>query len=174
MSSRHGTGDLNGISFSSNYIKPIKKNLSYLITIGGSTHQGKNELIYNLNGKDIDGSILYTTSGIQLGFGLDYNLIKIKKHKFNVRLIPFIRYQSTSIPDVSTILYPPITELPLPVIYFEQFRPSETIAAGLESNLIYNLTLFNTVSLNLIASFQFDTNGDTLRGLGIGLVKTFN
>lgn len=172
-SSRHGTGDLNGVSFTSNYIKPINKNFSYLFSIGGSTHHGKDELLFNVEGRDIDSSILFTTSGIQLGIGLDYKFINTYKHKFRFRLIPFIRYQSTSIPDVSTILFPPLTELPFPVIVFEQNSPSETLAVGLESNFIYNFRLFKTLSINILGSFQFDSNGDTLRGLGLGLVKSF-
>jgi hypothetical protein len=171
--STHGTGDINGFNFSSNYINTINNKLSYLISFGGSTHHGKDVLFYNVDNRNIDGSILFTTSGIQLGFGLDYKFINFKTHTFRFRLVPFLRYQSTSIPDVSTILFPPLTELPIPVIFFEQNTPSETLAIGLETNIVYNFSVSSSISLNLVGSFQFDTNGDTIRGFGLGIAKSF-
>ncbi|MDR9400218.1 MAG: hypothetical protein RI558_02250 [Psychroflexus sp.] len=173
MRSIHGTGDLSGYNFSSNYINPISTKLSYVFSVGGFTHSGSKSLLFAFDDRFIDSSILYTTSGIQLGFGLDYKFINSKKHKFHFRMIPNLRYQSTSIPDVSTILYPPLTELPFPVIVFENNSPSETIAAGIESDLLYNFKLNNTISINLLGSLQFDTNGDTIRGFGLGIVKSF-
>lgn len=171
--SKHGSGDLSGFNFSVNFVKPIKKNLSYVISVGGSTHQQKKELFFTIDGIDNDGSILYVTSGFQVGFGLDYKFINFDKHKFGIRLIPFGRYQSTSLPDVVTILYPIITDLPIPVIYFEQTTPSQTIAVGLNTSLFYNIKLHKTLSLNLLGSFQFDSNGDNIIGYGLGLVKSF-
>jgi hypothetical protein len=169
----HGTGDISGFNFAGNYISSINKSFSLVFSFGGSTHSDKDVLIFDVDDRVIDGSILYTTSGIQVGFGFGYNFINANRHKFVLRLVPFGRYQSTSIPDVSTILYPPLTELPFPVIVFENNSPSETIAAGIESDLIYNFKLNNTISINLLCSLQFDTNGDTIRGFGLGIVKSF-
>ncbi len=171
--SLHGTGDISGFNFAGNYISSINKSFSLVFSFGGSTHSGTDSLLYTLDERTIDSSILYTTSGIQVGYGLDYKFFNLKKHKFIFRIIPFLRYQSTSIPDSRSFLFPPITELPFPVIVFENNSPSETIAVGLESNLIYNYKLSSSFSINLLGSFQFDTNGDTVRGFGLGIVKSF-
>lgn len=173
MRSIHGTGDISGFNFSCNYVSSMNNSFSYVISIGGSTHSDKDVLIFDFDDRVIDSSILYTTSGIQVGLGFDYNFINADRHKFVLRLVPFGRYQSTSIPDVSTVLFPSLTELPFPVIVFENNSPSETIAAGIESNLLYNFKLNNTISINLLGSLQLDTNGDSIRGFGLGIVKSF-
>jgi len=172
-SSKNGSGDLSGFHFNANFVKSLKNNFCYVISIGGSTHQRKNELFFTINGRENDGSILYVTSGFQVGFGMDYKFINFEKHKFGIRIIPFGRYQSTSLPDVVTTLFPIITELTFPVIYFEQTSPSQTLAVGLDTSFIYNIKLYKSFSLNLLGNFQFDTNGDTIRGLGLGVVKSF-
>ena len=171
--SKHGSGDFLGFDFSTNFVKPIKKNLSYVISVGGSTHQRKKELFFTINGVENDGSILYVTSGFQVGFGLDYKFVNLDKHKFGIRLIPFGRYQSTSLPDAVTTLFPIITDVPFPVIYFERTSPSQTLAVGVDTSLIYTIKLYKTFSLNLFGSFQFDTNGDNIIGYGLGIVKSF-
>lgn len=173
LRSKHGSGDLLGINFNTSFIKPIKKNLSYVITAGGSTHQRKKELFFTINGIENDGSILFVTSGFQVGFGMDYKFINFDIHKFGIRLIPFGRYQSTSLPDAVTTLFPIITDIPFPAIYFEQTSPSQTLAVGIDTSLIYNIKLHKTFSLNFLGSFQFDTNGDNIIGYGLGLVKAF-
>lgn len=169
----HGTGDMIGLSYNTSFVKPIKNNLSYVISVGGSTHQWKDELIFNINGRVNDGSILYVTSAFQLGYGFDYKFINSSKHKLGVRLTSFGRYQSTSLPDSRTILYPLITGVDFPVIYFSQTSPSQTFAVGLDTNLIYKIKVYKTISLNFVGSFQFDTNGDNIIGFGLGIVKSF-
>ena len=171
--SKHGSGDLLGFNYNINFVKPMKNNFSYVISVGGSTHQRKNELFFTVNGRENDGSILYVTSGFQVGYGLDYKFINSEIHKFGIRLTGFARYQSTSLPDAVTTLYPPLTSVTFPVIYFEQSSPSQTFALGLDINLIYNIKIYKSISLNLLGSFQFDTNGDNIIGLGLGFVKSF-
>ena len=173
LRTKHGTGDMLGFSFNTNFVKPIKKNLSYVISVGGTTHQQKDELFFTVNGRENDGSIVDVTSGFQIGYGLDYKLINSKNHKLGIRLVAFGRYQSTSLPDSRSILYPIITDVPFPVIYFGRTSPAQTFAAGLDTSLIYNIRVYKSFSLNLLGSFQFDTNGDNIIGYGAGIVKSF-
>jgi len=173
LRTKHGTGDMLGMSYNTNFVKRFKKNLSYVISVGGSTHQWKRELFFTVNGRENDGSILNVTSGFQVGFGLDYKFINSKNHKFGIRGLAFCRYQSTSLPDAFSILYPIITGVDFPVIYFEQTSPSQTFAVGLDLSLVYNIRIYKSFSLNLIGDFQFDTNGDNIIGYGTGIVKSF-
>lgn len=64
-------------------------------------------------------------------------------------------------------------DVPFPIIYFEQTSPAQTIAVGLDASLVYNIKVYKSISVNLLGSFQFDTNGDNIIGYGLGLVKSF-
>ncbi|MBC8111906.1 MAG: hypothetical protein H7Y04_12670 [Verrucomicrobia bacterium] len=166
--SKHGTGDIAGISFNTEYSRNIRKRISMIVTFGGTLHDGSKSLIYSSpSGETIDGSIRYTTGGIQTSFGIGYDFIQTLHHAFQVRLSPLLRYQSTSYYDVLTILFPPITGLPIPVVYFENLTPARTFAIGAMGHTSYNFTPKNRNIFRLFGEFQLDSNGDVISGLGV-------
>jgi hypothetical protein len=174
LRSKHGTGDINGISFNSEYSKKINKRFSLIATFGGTLHDGSRVLIYqSSSGQTIDGSIRYTTGGIQTSFGLGYDFIQTSHHVFQVRLSPLLRYQSTSYYDVVTILYPIITGLSIPVLYFENLTPARTFAIGAIGHIGYNFIPKNRNVFRFFGEFQLDSNGDVLKGFGIALGRKF-
>lgn len=170
--SKHGTGDIKGIAFNTFYQKKLRKNLSLVVTFGGTLHDDSRELFYaSPTGEDIDGSIRYVTGGIQSTVGINYSFIQTFRSDFYVGLNALFRYQATSYYDVVTILYPIVTDLPIPVIYFENLSPARTFTVGGTTRLGYNYLLNNRFVLGIYGDFQIDFNGDVLSQIGILIGK---
>jgi hypothetical protein len=169
--SKHGSGDLTGFSFASNYIF-TKNRFSQLVFIEGSIHDGEYTLIFDTpDGLTNDGSIRYTTAGVQVGYGVRYSLFEFKNQKTEVGLNGLIRYQSTSLYDTVTILFPALTDIPFPVVVLGQESDARTIALGSKLILSHRVALTKTIDLKALGSFQYDTNGDTIGGYGLGISK---
>ena len=172
--SKHGTGDIRGVAFNSGYSYFFSKKYCWIVEVGGTLHDGSRPLFYTApNGNTIDGSIRYTTGGIQSKAGIGYNFIRTPKHNFHAALSSLLRYQSSSYYDDVTILFPAGTGLPVPVVYFENKTPARTFAIGGSISLSYNYTLKNRISLGMIGSFQTDSNGDALSQIGLAIGKRF-
>lgn len=170
----HGTGDMRGVAFNFMYTHYFTKKLSWNIDFGATIHDDSDPLYYTTpSGFGADGTIRYTTAGIQSSFGLGYSFLKIKENELGIKLNGLFRYQTTSIPDVLTILYPAGTGLPIPVVYFEQYEPARTVSIGAIGSLYYNYTFSKNISIGLLGNFQLDTNGDVLSQLGITVGKKF-
>lgn len=169
----HGSGDLGGFGFSNNYV--FKKNkFSQLVFIEGTIHDGENLLIFDApDGRNVDGSIRYTTAGVQVGYGIRYDVLRFKKQYTSVGLNSFFRYQSSSLYDGVSIYYPELTELPIPLIAFEHLESARTYAVGLKLIVSHTIKLTTTLDLRLHGNFQFDSNEDSIRGYGIGIAKTW-
>jgi hypothetical protein len=172
--SKHGTGDINGFAFNSEYSKQFRRKLSWSATFGGTLHDGSRDLFFTApNGNNVDGSIRYTTGGIQSTIGINYNIIQKSHGELFLRINSLFRYQSTSYYDIVTILYPPITGLPIPVVYFENMSPARTFAVGGTGQVGYNYTMANRIVLRLFGDFQVDSNGDVLSQIGLAIGKRF-
>lgn len=169
----HGSGDLRGINFSSNYVFQ-KNRFSQLVFIKGTIHDGEDTQIFELPGGRInDGSIRYTTAGVQVGYGIRYGFIKLKKHDTEIGVNGFGRYQSSSLYDVLTTYFAPLSDLPFPVAVFEHFESARTYAVGLNLILSHRFQITETVGIKAFGDFQYDTNGDTIRGYGLGISKVW-
>ncbi len=173
--SKHGSGDLPGIVFNTSYSKKFKKNLSWIVGIGGSIHDGQQPLYYTFRGNEVDGSIRFTTAGFQLNGYLGYDLLKAGKHQFQLRLGPLLRYQSSSNTDGFGIYYPAAgSGLPFPVVEFNNRTPQRTYTAGGSAQAGYNYTISKiNLSIGLDAGLQTDSNGDTITQLSLNMGKRF-
>lgn len=172
--SKHGSGDIQGVAFNTVYSKSFHKKLSWVATFGGTLHDDSKELIFtDPNGNIVDGSIRYTTGGIQSTFGVNYSFIQTKRNEVYLGLNSLFRYQSTSYYDVITVLYPIITGLSIPVIYFENLTPARTFAVGGTIRLGYNYTNKKNILFGIFGDFQMDTNGDVLSQLALTVGKRF-
>jgi hypothetical protein len=169
-----GSGDLSGLYMSTGYSKDFKHwNVSGEIAV--NHFSGEQPLYYNnpLNANEvIDGSIRYNTFGIQANFVGSYRIISRQKHSMNIGLGPILRYQSTSIPDVYDILYPAITNLSIPVIYYQNYESQNSYEVGGMIKLGYHYYLSKKINLGASFSFQTDTNEDNISAtcLSIGYV----
>jgi hypothetical protein len=170
----HGSGDTRGLNFSVEYSKYFKKRLNWSASIGGTIHDGVFPVLYEYpTGVQNDGSIRYTTAGLQVLTHLGYNFIKSRKNELLFRLGSVLRYQSSSYWDVVTVLYPPLTGLPYPVVVFENSTPQRTIAIGGTTQLKYSYTTKRNISIGILGGFQFDTNGDNISHLSLTIGKRF-
>ena len=170
----HFSGDIPGIVFSTEFSKKIKKKISYSIALVGTIHDSEDPLFFSgPSGQQIDGSIRYVTAGVQTSAHLGYHFISTTKSDFQLRLGPLLRYQSSSLPDVVTIVYEPITGQPIPLIYFEQFEPQRQLTVGGSLQLRYDFTFNGKISLGLCGGFQIDSDGDNIAQASLSIGRRF-
>lgn len=170
----HGSGDSRGLNFSVEYSKYFKKKLNWSASIGGTIHDGVFPVFYEYpTGVQNDGSIKYTTAGLQVMTHLGYNFFKSDNNELLFRLGSVLRYQSSSYWDEVAVLYPPLTNLPYPVVVFRNTTPQRTFAIGGTTQLKYSYTTKHKISLGILAGFQFDTNGDNISHLSLTIGKRF-
>lgn len=139
--SRHGTGDLNGVSFVFDYTQYLKKNLAWRIAFGDDIHDGSSPLFYEYPpGNQVDGSYRYTTAGLQAGGGIRYSFMRNDHHELFLNLDGFFRYQSSNATSGVGISYPAITGFPFPIIEIENTSPQRTYSVGAAPRVGYNYT----------------------------------
>lgn len=172
--SNHETGDMRGVIFTTEYIHYFKKHLSWTVALGGTIHDGSIPLFFNnQNGNSVDGSIRYTTAGMQTTSHFGYSFIRTSRHELEIKAGALLRYQSSSYYDQVSISYPLATGLPMPVISFENKTPQRTYAFGGSSQIVYNYTINQGISFGIQAGFQTDTNGDTITQAAVTIGKQF-
>lgn len=169
-SSTHGTGDMNGISFSLQYAKKSPKNWVKFYGLGSTIHHRTIPLFYSIPGNNnVDGSIRSTTAGFQAAYGAGYSFFN-RKISLVTSLAPLLRYQSSSYHDNVAIYYPlPTSSLPFPVAVYNHSSPQNTFAFGGMANVSLNYAVSKTWFVGASASFQTDTNGDAITQLGINV-----
>ena len=73
----HGSGDLRGIAFNTEYAQKFGKRIFWTATFGGTLNDGAWDFVHiDQNNKITNSSIRYTTGGIQSTLGLNYNFIQ--------------------------------------------------------------------------------------------------
>lgn len=173
--SKHGTGDVNGISFNTNYSKYFKRKIGWIVELGGTIHDGSVPVFYtDGNGNNVDGSYYWTTAGIQVTGKIGYAIIRTSNQELQASLGPMLRYQSTSYPDFLAVVWPAAgTGLPFPVINLENHNSRKTVSIGGNGAIAYNYTFDNLLTIGILGSFQIDTNGDTISQLAFSIGKRF-
>lgn len=173
-SSFHGTGDMRGVIVNTGYSKYYKSRIGLSLLLGATLHDKSNPLFYTgPRGENIDGSIRYTTGGLQFSGLMGYSLIKTTNHRFEIRAGGLLRYQSSSLANDVTILYPAGSGLPVPVLILRNYDSQRTFTVGASAQLFYNYKISQKLSAGLLAGFQTDTNGDVIRQLSISVGRTF-
>lgn len=174
-SSFHGSGDMRGVIINTEYSKNLKKRIGLSFSLGSTLHDGTYPLFFvSPSGENIDGSIRYTTGGLQFASHLGYDLIKTNNHQFQLRVGGLFRYQSSSYFDDLSIFYPAgETGLPVPAIVFNNTTPQRTFAVGASAQLFYNYTINDKFAIGLLAGFQTDSNGDVIRQSCISVGRRF-
>lgn len=174
-SSFHGSGDMRGVIINTEYFKNLKKHIGLSFSLGGTLHDGTYPLFFIApTGQNIDGSIRYTTGGLQFASHLGYDLIKTRKHQFQLRAGGLLRYQSSSPNRELIIFYPAAgTGLPVPAIVFNNATPQRTFSIGASAQLFYNYTINDKFAIGLLAGFQTDSNGDVIRQSCISVGRRF-
>lgn len=173
--SKHGTGDVNGISFNTAYSNYFKKKICWAVEFGGTIHDGSVPIFYtDMNGNMVDGSYYWTTGGIQVTGKIGYAVIRTSNQELQTSLGAMLRYQSTSYYDFLAVIWPAAgTGLDFPVIVLKNNSPTRTFSIGGIGAISYNYTFNNLISVGLLGGFQIDSNGDTISELGFTIGKRF-
>jgi hypothetical protein len=166
----NGSGDIRGFVFSSQYSQYFQKEkkLCWILDLSGTIHDGNLPVFFNdANNDEIDGSIRYTVAGVQLTGYAGYSFLGNIDHEIQLRLGILFRYQSSSLPDDYSILYPAFTNLPYPVVVFNNTNPQRTFAPGGSIQLHYNYNVTDKISVGILTGFQADTEGDNLSHISL-------
>lgn len=171
----HGSGDLYGYQYGVQYTKDFGKKWTWSIELGGSLHDGADDTLTYLDesGTLVDATLHFVVGGLQTGFGVTYNVIKNENHRLGLTVMPILRYQATSLSDLIATLSPGFTDLPFPVRNLIRLEPARTFSLGSVFRFEYAYHLGNDFHLGLGASFQMDTNEDTILSGLISFGKRF-
>lgn len=170
--SKHGSGDIRGFSFATEYTRYFKKKLSWSVSIGTTVHDGEDILFYEMAGQMQNGSIRYTTAGVQGLFGMGYSIIQRSRSEVKVNLNTLLRYQTSSYSGRG-IYFPGATGLPFPVVQFHHWSPARTFTLGASLSGGYHYTFDKGVMLGVSGAFQTDLNGDVLSHTSFSIGKRF-
>ncbi len=161
------TGDMRGMFFSVGLMKE-KRKLTYMFDILTTLHDGKDNLFFTGYRPGVhDGSVRYSTGGIQVTCNLLWHIINTDKHKFKGGIGGGIRYQSSSMHDGYAIFYPGATGLNFPVIVMDNREPMRTISVLPMVQFNYQYKINSKWVIGAMSSFQIDTNGDNFLNYGI-------
>lgn len=158
-----GTGDIQGLMLGVEYEKYFQKKISWSAELGMTIHDGSDLLLVTeANGEVHDLSYRYTTAGAQLVGKISYHFLRTKNWDMGIRIGGLFRYQSSSVPDDVTMLFPIATGLPVPVFINENTSPQRTYSVGGITQLFVSYTIKQKITLGLVTGLQLDTNGDTI------------
>ena len=171
----HGSGDLAGLTLNTSYTHYFRKKVSYTVEVGTSIHYGSSALYYtDKSGKNIDGSYRFTTAGIQLAGKIGLSVFRNKKNDLGLRLGPLVRYQSSSVPDEITTVFPAAgTGFDVPISFVSNESPQNTLSIGGVFQLFYNYSISNKIYIGPSAGFQIDSNGDTITNISLACGMKF-
>lgn len=173
------SGDYYGIMTNVFIEKPTKKNGIVGLELGFNMHSeiAKELLVPNPRNPNeiIDMSYWTVMSGFQLGAYAGKQFKIGKKHFLRTDIGPIIRLQFNS-NDGYAVFYPPATNLPFPVIVFENTPYNvnrKTFAVGAKGAFQYRYQLSEKWQLGLYSSLQLDSQGDNFINYGLTVATRF-
>jgi hypothetical protein len=166
--SKHGTGDMKGFTMNCEYKKSPRKNYSFSIGIGATIHDGYLPISYSDGtGNPVGASYRYTTGGVQKTSKIGWNFLKNLKNEGGVKIGTLFRYQSSSYYDELGVYFPPVSNLPFPVISLISTSPQKTLSAGGIGQLFYSYSINQYLFTGVSAALQIDTEGDVINHLAL-------
>ena len=157
----HGSGDLNGIFFSSEYGHYFKRRLEISGNVSSTIHHGAFTLLISAPYGNYDASFRYVTAGLQAGGKIGFAILRSRQHELKMQTGALFRYQSSS-SDGYGITFPPVINYPEPVFTFRNYEKQNLFTAGYTADLSYTFTTGKNLLLGIKAGFQNDTNGDVI------------
>lgn len=162
-----GSGDVNGFFLKIGVQKKVKR-WNFSISQSTTIHDGTYPMFFEISPGIInDGSIKYSVTGVELTPAVGYSIISNRTHDLHFGIGAVLGYQSSGDNDSYALLYPALTGLPYPVLYFQNYTPIRTFAVGPLAQVGYDFSLKPKLFLGGYGSFQFDSNGDNLANYGI-------
>lgn len=172
----HGSGDMLGIVFGTEYVKFISRRFSLNYNMRATINSGRDEINVNntSTGTRTDASVRFTTAGVQLGVNAGVSMVRSARHDFKISIGPFARYQSASNgSDGYGIYSPQVTRVPTILIGYDNRTPQETVTVGGILQFQYDYTFGNKVYVGIIPAFQTDTNGDAIPQVALAIGRRF-
>jgi hypothetical protein len=163
--SRHGSGDMHGISFGTGYITYLSDKFSLNYNMRAHINSSQTYIIVNdaVSQTTTDASVRFTTAGVQLGVNAGLSLVRNSHHEIMLSLGAFGRYQSASNgSDGYSLYYPATTGMPTVLVGYDNHTNQHTIALGGILQFHYNYTFRNNIYLGIQPGVQTDTNGDVI------------
>lgn len=162
----HGTDNVPGVAVSTEYSHYFHKKLNYTAFAGATIHDGQSDVsFWNRSGEVVDGTVDFTTAGLQVGATLGYSFYRNKKHHLQGSLGTLFRYQTTSNPG-NLGLYNTY-----PYVGFD--LSTRSFSVGGIAAFSYNYTFENSVFLVAKGWLQYDSNDDALNIFSFGIGKRF-
>lgn len=171
--SRHGSGDINGVMVDVGYEFNLKDRFSFYNNLSFTLHSGK-EIFYDLTPQPTNPDyqtqpLNFVTAGIQSSPTIFYSLINGKKQRFKIGVGGVIRYQANSFPD-RYLYYYRSNNWDEPFYIIKEIQPSVfTVGYKISFNYVFINKL--KTSYSFIGSYQNDTNGDLIFGLGFQIAR---
>lgn len=165
-SSFHGTDNVLGVAFLAEYSHYFHKKLNYTAFAGTTIHDGIADVRYwNSDGQVVDGTVNFTTAGLQAGVAIGYSFYRSTRHHVQGSLGIFLRYQTTSNPDilVFSTTYP----------YMGIDYRAHSVAFGGVAAISYDYTFNNNAFIGAKTWLQYDSNDDALNIFSFVVGKRF-
>jgi hypothetical protein len=169
----HGSGDLSGIWFSAEYGHYFNNRFEVSGNVSSTIHYGAYHLFVSGPTGNFDGSFRYVTAGLQTGSKLGFALLRLKQHEIKIQAGAFFRYQSSSLPDVYGVTFPPAINYPEPVYTFRQYEKQNTFSVGYSADISYIFSTTKNLRLGIKAGFQNDSNSDAITQIALVIGKHF-
>lgn len=172
--SKHGSGDMKGIAFFTEYSKPIGKRTEWTINIMTTINGDRFKVIVNNpDGTQNDQSFRYNSSGLQAGPKFGYSLLQARHHQIKIQAGTFARYQNSTSPDMYSFYINQSSGMPQPSFEFFHNEKQNTISAGYSVDLSYNFITSKKLMIGFKAGFQNDTQGDAIPQLCVAVGRRF-
>jgi hypothetical protein len=172
--SKHGTGDLRGIAFYTEYGKAWGKRTDWAINVMTTIHGGAFKVIItDQDGTRSDHSFRYNTSGLQVGPKLGYSIIHTKRHQFKVQGGGFFRYQNSTLPDMYSFHLEMGSGIPQPQFEFRHLEKQDLFTVGYSLDLSYQFITAKNLMIGVKGGAQNDSNGDMIVHYGVMVGKRF-
>lgn len=170
--SKHGSGDMKGVVFGTEYARSMSDKFSLGLLLAGSINSDRHAIMVEnqVSGQKIDASVRFTTAGVQLGPLARWHIVRSARHDLSLGLGVFGRYQSASNgSDGYAVYMPQTTGAPTVLIGYQNRTPQHTVAFGGLLQVGYSFALGRAFTFGVFAGFQTDTNGDALPQAGLVL-----
>ena len=171
--SSHGTGDMKGISFFSEYCKLLGKRTDWSLNATSTIHGGAAKVILiHPDGTSSDASFRYNHGGLQIGPKAGYRILQAGHHQVKIQAGAFARYQNSSLPDVYSYHIDQNSE----TVNFDFLHEEKqnTFSCGYSVDLSYNFITSKKLILGFKAGFQNDTRGDVITHLTLLAGRSFS
>jgi hypothetical protein len=173
--SKHGSGDFKGLFVDVGFYRQFGRKFRLGFDLATTIHTGRDAILINdnvFNNRTIDGSVRFTTAGIQFGAGGEWRIIRNRHYEVALGISSILRYQSASNGDDGYNIYlPSQTGQPTVLVGFDNKTPQQTISLGFAPNTAVYFISRKGSRLGPVISLQLDSHDDVIFNAGLKYTK---